>query len=119
MGEAARNARFRDDWRVWRNGRLIHAEATRLSADPLERQSLSLLAGASAFATLLYIGRDAGARLEALRGGDDVSGLGASRIGDKLVIRACAPSGLALRRTIIPIIALLSEAGSVPRLWNL
>src|SRR5690606_13409835 len=30
MGEEARDAVFTDDWRIRRNGRLVHAEATRL-----------------------------------------------------------------------------------------
>jgi urease accessory protein len=118
MGEAARSARLRDDWRIRRNGRLIHAEATRLSADPLERDGLSLLAGRLAFATLLYVGADAERKLERARpllGAD----AGASLIGERLVVRALAPSGLALRRTIAPIIAELSGAGALPRLWHM
>ena len=119
MGETARTARLVDDWRVRRDGRLIHAEATRLTADPMEREALSLLAGNSAFATILYIGADAERRLEAVRALPDQPGLGSSAIGERLVVRALAPSGLALRRAIVPIIALLSGDGSLPRLWNI
>jgi urease accessory protein len=118
MGETARNARLTDNWRIRRNGRLIHAEATRLSADPLERDGLSLLDGNLAFATLLYAGADAERKLErarALCGGE----AGASLIGERLVVRAVARSGLALRKTIAPIIAELSGAGTLPRLWHL
>jgi len=118
MGEAARNARLRDNWRIRRNGRLIHAEATRLSAVPAERDGLSLLAGANAFATLLYVGADAELKLDRVRAGL-VGDAAASVIGERLVIRAMAPSGLALRRIITPIIALLSGAGALPRLWHL
>lgn len=118
MGEAARNAYLRDNWRIRRNGRLIHAESARLSAEALERDGISLLAGANAFATLLYIGADAELKLERLR--PLLSGhSGASVIGERLVIRAIAPSGLALRRIITPIIANLSGAGALPRLWHL
>ena len=118
MGEAARGARLTDSWRIRRGGRLIHAEATRLSADPLERDGLSLLAGAGAFATLLYVGADAERRLDPVRAlltGEAA----ASVVGERLIIRAMAPSGLALRRTITPIIAELSGAGTLPRLWHL
>ena len=45
--------------------------------------------------------------------------MGCSLIGDKLIVRASAPSGLVLRRLIVPIIELLAHAGRVPRLWNL
>jgi urease accessory protein len=118
MGEAARSATLRDSWRIRRNGRLVHAEATQLSADPAERDSLSLLDGALAFATVLLIGPKAEARLAPVRA--LLSGhAGASLIGDRLIVRAMAESGLALRKIIGPIIAELSGAGSLPRLWHL
>ena len=44
---------------------------------------------------------------------------GASLIGDRLIVRAIAESGLALRKIIGPIIAELSGAGTLPRLWHL
>jgi urease accessory protein len=118
MGESAETARFADNWRVRRGGHLVHAEASRLTANPRERQNLSLLAGARAFATLLYIGADAERRAATVRELAADPLVGSSRIGEKLVVRVLAPSGIALRRTIVPIIALLSERGRVPRLWN-
>jgi urease accessory protein len=118
MGEAARGAMLSDKWRVRRDGRLIHAEATRLSADPLERDGLSLLAGAGAFATILHIAPDADRRLDAVRALLPETA-GASLVGERLIVRAVAESGLALRRAIAPIIALLSGAGALPRLWHL
>ena len=118
MGEAAPNARIRDNWRVRRNGRLIHADATVLSGDPAERSSLSLLDGASAFATVLHVAPDAERKLDAVRALLPESG-GASVIGERLTIRLLAKSGLVLRRSLSPIIALLSSAGSIPRLWTL
>lgn len=118
MGEAARNAHLADNWRIRRDGRLVHAEATRLSGADLERDALSTLAGNAAFATLVYLGADAEQRETRVTG--LLSGpSGLSRIGDRLVIRAMADSGLALRRIITPIIAELSGAGALPRLWHL
>ena len=118
MGEAARTATLRDNWRIRRNGKLVHAEATLLSADPLERDSLSLLDGALAFATVLLIGPKAERKLEPVRA--MLHGrAGASLIGDRLIVRAIAESGLALRKIIGPIIAELSGAGTLPRLWHL
>jgi urease accessory protein len=118
MGENARTALLRDNWRIRCNGRLIHAEATRLSADPLERDGLSLLDGALAFATVLYIGDDAERRLSPVR--DMLTGrTGTSLVGERLMVRIIAESGLALHRTIAPIVAYLSSAGSLPRLWHL
>jgi urease accessory protein len=118
MGEAARNAHLRDNWRIRRNGRLIHAEATVLSADPRERDGSSLLAGALAFATILHVSPAAERKLEAVRGLLPPTG-GASVIGERLTVRLLAESGLALRRSLSPIIAELSAAGSIPRLWTL
>jgi urease accessory protein len=118
MGEDARGARLRDTWRIRREGRLIHAEATRLSADPRERDGLSLLDGARAFATLLYVGADAARRRDAVHAA--LTGrAAASVIGERLTVRALADSGLALRRIITPSVASLSRAGALPRLWDL
>jgi urease accessory protein len=118
MGEAAPTARLRDNWRIRRGGKLIHAEATVLSGDPTERSSLSLLDGAVAFATVLHVAPDAERKLDAVRALLPESG-GASAIGERLTVRLLAGSGLSLRRSLSPIIALLSSAGSIPRLWTL
>jgi urease accessory protein len=118
MGEIAPSASFTDRWRVRRNGRLLHAESTRLGGTALERDGLSLLDGALAFATILHIAPDAERHLEAVRA-HLCDTAGASLIGERLVVRVLAPNGLALRRSIAPIIALLSRAGALPRLWHL
>jgi len=118
MGEAARHATLRDTWRIRRKGRLLHAEATTLSGADRERDGVSLLAGALAFATVLHIAPDAARRLDAVRALLPPTG-GASVVGERLTVRLLAANGLALRRSLSPIIALLSSAGSVPRLWTL
>lgn len=120
MGEGARNATLSDTWRIRRGGVLVHAEATRLSGTARQRDGLALLDGALAFATIVHIAPDAGARLDAVRAllPAEVHA-GVSAIGERLVLRATAQSGLALRRIIAPVIAYLSGAGAVPRLWHL
>lgn len=123
MGEVALDARLRDNWRIRRNGRLIHAEATRLDGTSAERDGLSLLAGRRALATILHVSPSADqcaatlTRLRTLLPRD--ARIAASANGERLVIRALAQTGLALRRLIIPILAELSSAGSLPRLWQL
>jgi Urease accessory protein UreH len=123
MGEEARDAMLRDSWRIRRNGRLLHAEATALSGPDAERDGLSLLAGNRAFATLLHIAANAdraAALAERLRGSFAADrAIGASANGERLVIRAMAESGLALRRIIVPALIELTGAGSLPRLWHL
>ena len=123
MGEMAIDARLRDNWRIRRNGRLIHAEATRLDGTLAERDGLSLLAGKRAFATILHIAPTAEhcaiqlARVRSILPQD--SRIAASANGERLIIRALAQTGLALRRLIVPILAELSGAGALPRLWHL
>ena len=123
MGEEALDARLRDTWRIRRNGRLLHAEATRLDGTAAERSGLSLLAGRRAFATVLHIAPDAevaATRLTRLRDLLPPDGrIAASANGERLIVRALAQTGLALRRLIVPILAELSGAGALPRLWHL
>lgn len=123
MGEEARDAVLADKWRVRRCGRLVHAEATRLDGTDSERDSISLLNGSRAFATIIHLARtEDGAktlldRLRALMPQDGA--IAASVLGERIVIRAQAPTGLALRRLIVPILVELSGAGTLPRLWHL
>lgn len=123
MGEAALDARLRDNWRIRRDGRLIHAEATRLDGTAAERSGLSLLAGKRAFATVLHVAPNAdacAARLTRLRAIlPDDGRIAASANGERLIVRVLAQTGLALRRLIVPILAELSGAGTLPRLWHL
>jgi urease accessory protein len=123
MGEVALDARLRDNWRIRRKGRLIHAEATRLDGTPPERDGLSLLAGRRALATILHVAPSTDqcsatlARLRAILPAD--GRIAASANGERLVVRALAQTGLALRRLIVPILSELTGAGSLPRLWHL
>lgn len=120
MGEDALGAALTDRWRVRRGGELVHAEETRLGAgDRATRASGALLAGAGAFGTLCYVAADAERRHCALL--DIMAGLsdcGVSRIGNKLVVRALAASGLGLRRVLLPVIAALVPGNGAPRLWT-
>jgi len=119
MGEAARSALLDDQWRIRRAGRLVHAEANRLSASDLERAALSLLAGNNAFATIVHVAEDAERRLEAVRAAlPPHARAAASAIGERLVIRILAPSGLALRRLVTPILERLSHSGRLPQIWT-
>lgn len=119
MGEAARSALLHDVWRVTRHGRLIHAEANRLSGTDRERDADSLLAGNMAFATILHVAENAQARLDTIRALlPNEANAAASAMGERLIIRVLAPTGLALRRLIAPILAELSTDGALPRLWS-
>lgn len=120
MGEDARDAHLLDTWRIRVGGRLVHAEANRIDGDLWSRDGLSALAGNRAFATILLIAPDAARRLDAVRALLPATTLsGASAVDGRLLVRVAAPSGLALRRIIAPILNQLSGAGSLPRLWHL
>lgn len=123
MGEDARDAALSDQWRIRRCGRLIHAEATRLDGADSERDALSLLDGCRGFATIVHLARTADNARSLLNRLRTVmppqSPIAASAMGEKVVVRAQAESGLALRRLIVPILVELSGAGTLPRLWHL
>ena len=119
MGETARSALLNDNWLIRRNGKLIHAEANRLSANDLERDALSLLAGNNAFATLIHIAEDADRHLEQVRAVlPSDARAAASAIGERLVVRVLAPSGLALRRLVTPILECLVSTRQLPKIWT-
>ena len=123
MGELALDAELSDTWRIRRCGRLVHAESTRLGGTALERHAPGLLAGHRAMATILHLAGDeetATARRETVRSlQPEGAAIAASAVGERLVIRALAESGLALRRMIVPILEQLSGAATLPRLWHL
>jgi len=123
MGERTRSAHLRDNWRIRRRGRLIHAESTRLSGVEAEHDGLSLLAGYRAFATILHVAPNAEAAEQQyeLVGSmvPDGRRIAVSLVGERIIVRALAEGGYALRRLIVPLLAQLSGGGHLPRLWHL
>lgn len=120
MGERMERGSFRDRWRIRRAGRLIHAEETTLSGEvAAQAGEVAVLAGACAFATVIFCGRAAEAHLEPLRRLLVEGEGGASQWRDKLVLRIVAPDGFALRKKLIPIISHLRDGAGVPKVWTL
>jgi urease accessory protein len=120
MDETVRSAEVSDSWRVRRGGRLIFADALRLDGDPTAILAGPATArGARAFATLVLVAPDAGARLDAARAAlaDAVGEAGASAWNGMLVARMIAPSGQALRHDLIRLIETLRGA-AMPRVWH-
>jgi Urease accessory protein UreH len=120
MGERLGQGGFRDRWRIRREGRLLHAEDLRFDGeiDVLASQAATL--GAQpAFATVLYVGPLAEAKLPKVR---DVLGHingGASHWQGKLVVRLIAPSGYELRKVLVPVMNVLRNGAAVPKVWNI
>lgn len=123
MGETAASATFRDRWRIRAAGRLVHAEELAVGPDAEQALSRRAAAGhARAFATVLLISDDAGRHLAAAReivgehGGAsawDVAGTG------KLLARLLARDSYSLRRSLVPLLALLNGQAGLPKVWSL
>ncbi|WP_127145017.1 urease accessory protein UreD [Pelagibacterium montanilacus] len=120
-GEHAERAALRESWRIRRAGTLVHAEEGQLAAgDMLARANRALLDGAGAFATLCYVAPDAERRIGEIKDRTArFATAGASLVGDRIVVRALAPTGYELRKIIVPLVAALSQNGAIPRLWSL
>ncbi|MEM8838054.1 MAG: urease accessory protein UreD [Pseudomonadota bacterium] len=128
MGETVSSCHFTDNWRIFRNNRLIHADATRLEDSRLgNTDANSLLDGRSAFASLVYCGPEDRDQLEAvvsrLRQNVGVESLGMSAMDNKIVARCLAKNAYEMRRDLIPFIEasrrLLGIGGDLPKVWRL
>lgn len=120
MGESAENGFFRDRWRVRRAGRLIHAEEVRMEGQIARLgEQPSVLSGKVAFATVFYSGPRCEAFLPRLQPLLQDGYAGASLWKDKLIIRAAASHGFALRKILVPVISLLRKDANVPKVWNI
>lgn len=121
MGETPQALRFRDSWRLRRDGHLAHAEETRI-APPLSalRRGAAGLGEDRAFATMIYLGADAGDRLDPLRAALVPLPLrvAASAWQGKLVVRMAAPGGQALRAALLALIPLF-RGTPMPRVWTM
>ncbi len=124
-GETRIAARFRDSWRVRRDGRLIFAEEVRLddAGAALDRPAVG--AGARAIATILCVAPNAEARLPALRAALETSAAregapvdaGASAFDGLAVARLASPSPSRLRAALIEAMLAL-RGGGTPRVWS-
>lgn len=120
MGEAMREGLVRDRWRIRRDGKLVHAEELALSgavADIAAEQAV--LGGNVAFATLLYVGPKAEAHGAALKRLDCGAQIGISFWNDKLIARFIGSDGFTLRKSLIPVISVLRNGASMPKVWSL
>lgn len=122
MGETVRTGRFTDQWRIRRDGRLIHAEALRLGGDLVEAcKGAATLQGARSLATLVHVAPDAQTRLGPVRALlarlPDVEA-GASLLGDVLALRILGPDHAPVREAL-KIVLTEFRASPPPRVWSL
>lgn len=125
MGESIHEGHFSDHWHVRRNGRLVHADALSIDGDiQAALQAKAALASATAMASILYVADDAESRGEALtnmaEGLSPADGIaGVSAWHGKLVIRAVAFGGQAMRRIVSPLLHNLMDGRALPRVWSI
>lgn len=128
MGEQAVLGNFHDRWRVWQDGKVIHAEDFRIGPDiatGLQRRAVA--GGSSAIATMLLVSPRAETLLEPARaiiedsiiggwGGASFWSVGQS---GKLLARLTAGDGYRLRKRLVPLVELLNGQAGLPKLWSL
>ncbi len=115
MGENISQIHLKDRWRVMRDGVVIYAED--LLMGPKLPISKSTLAGAKAFACVIYVADDAERRLEDVRAVMNKSD-GASAWNGKLIARVLATDGFLLRKALIPVLNMLAGPNALPKLWT-
>ncbi|MTI17937.1 urease accessory protein UreD [Rhodobacteraceae bacterium RKSG542] len=124
MGEEVHAGLFKDRWRIYRNGHLIHADDLCFSGSiHSNAKRKAVLAGARAFATILYSGPEDDEQLRAklcsLLPDQDELSWGVSVWNGKLAARFSAESGFALRAKLIPFLGGLRDPFVLPKLWKL
>lgn len=119
--EVVENGLLRDRWRIWREGRLIYADALLLDGridDLMQRPAVG--AGARAMAVIIVVAPRAAKLLEPLR-----LALGAARgmaaassWNGMTVARLLARDGAILRHDVLLALASLRGGRAMPRVWS-
>jgi len=121
-GEDFQTGQFSDRWDIRMNGQLVHCERLRMEGPVAAHRAR--LNGHKAMATILLMTPDAHNFINpvrrALKGTDALGGASAWDLGaaQKLIIRLLAVDGYTLRKAVMPVLSLLGQGRTVPRLWN-
>lgn len=119
MGEKFRTGAINDQWRIWRDGRLVWADGLHLSGDIEGLAALPWgLGDATALATLVYAGPDALSFLPLARELTEGETSGATLVNGILLLRLLAADAAALRVQVAKALCALRAAafGLPPRL---
>jgi urease accessory protein len=120
MGEAARDVRLRDSWRIRRGGKLIFADGLKLDGDTTATLAGSATGkGAIATATLVLVAPDAAEQIDIARDAAAAAAgeAGVSAWNGMLTARLIAPDGQTLRADLMRLIVALRRA-NMPRVWH-
>ena len=119
-GEVLGDGALHDVWRVRRDGRLLFADATRLTGNITTRLARPAIAGgAAAFALVLYVGPDASDRRDAVRAALEGarSDCGVSAWNGMLTARFLGAEPGAVRHDVLKLLELLGGR-PMPRVWQ-
>ena len=126
MGESVYAGSLSERWRIEIDDRLAYIDAFALDDTDIARQIRrpAILNGCIAFATAIYVGRDAAAVLDCLRQLDEAANCvrGASRMDSIVVTRFASTSGQALRAAVQAVVSTVTESYDgmyVPKVWTL
>jgi urease accessory protein len=125
MGERVRRLHLRDEWRLFRGGRLVWADALRLDGEDAARAlgAASGFRGAEALCTLVCATGDAeGAREEARRVLHDAPVLGGASLVNGVLVARALGAAAAVRALLTRLLAALRPLAlglepALPRVW--
>jgi len=101
MGETVSDLHLADQWRIHRGGKLVYADALRMTGEAVRTAARPGLLGPNrAMASLVYVAPDAEDRLDQARALLPEGDAGASAWNGLLAVRMAAPDGQALRRSL-------------------
>lgn len=121
MGEKVTAGSLRDRMRIWRNGRLIYADALMLEGDIAALMDQAAIAnGARAMAVIVHASDQAAALRDPLREVlENAAGLAAASCWNGLLaVRLLASQSEVLRRDIALALSVLRQGRPLPRVWN-
>jgi urease accessory protein len=118
MGERVERGTLRDLIRISRDGVLLLHDAIRIDGDidaTLQRAAVG--GGARVVATIVYAAPDVDQRLDGVRAAIGTAEGAASVWDGMLVARILGGESVAVRRTVIAVLAILRENRPLPRVW--
>jgi urease accessory protein len=120
MGETVRSGSLDDRLRIWRNGRLIYADALALDGDIAAlMQRAGVADGARSFAVLVHASAAAAGLLAPVRAAlGQARGMAAASCWNGLLaVRFLAPDGESLRHDLAVALATVRGGRPLPRVW--